>query len=609
MIEQIAIPKLIPHSGNPRLAPREDVVSQIVAQLNGKMDDAHALIVRPLQGGYQIISGHHRVLAATQAGLKTVPCWVREMTDEDAYMALVLNNAQSELHPLEVGMHALKSGLSIRDYAKKIGAHEAIIQKQVQAARVVVHMYDQWSGFFAGPPEEMIAAIEELGGEKGKEYWRCLAEIHAAPSWAWRVLVEALLEEGWTVEATRKQVGKFKGAEEEPAPWIATKEIATHILQGQSNPTPAMLRVVEDARKQIQVNSVKQEEYLTALDQCLTVHGAFFFTVSSVQATLAPILNAQLDEIKQQRETERQATQEQEERVARVSRLRRFCSLEEWEVLSPEEQTELLTFTAPSSPSFNKQENADIEWAQWSWNPVSGCLHSCTYCYARDIANQKRMEKVYPHGFAPTLRPLTLLAPQGQRVPKEAETDTRYRNVFVCSMADLFGRWVPEAWIHAVLTQVRASPQWNFLFLTKFPHRMTEFAYPPNAWLGTTVDLQARVAAAEKAFANVNAPVRWLSIEPLIEPLRFTHLDRFHWMVIGGSSRSSHTPEWKPPFAWIYDLVQQARDADVKVYFKSNLLGCPTRILELPFDAPVTPENLVAPDIFHYLKEKDERPA
>ena len=107
MLDHIAITKLIPHPGNPRLTPREDIINQIVAQLNGKMDDAHALIVRPQGKEYEIISGHHRALAAEKAGLKTVPCWVREMTDEDAYMALVLCNAQGELDPLEYGIHAV----------------------------------------------------------------------------------------------------------------------------------------------------------------------------------------------------------------------------------------------------------------------------------------------------------------------------------------------------------------------------------------------------------------------------------------------------------------------------------------------------------------------
>jgi protein gp37 len=155
-----------------------------------------------------------------------------------------------------------------------------------------------------------------------------------------------------------------------------------------------------------------------------------------------------------------------------------------------------------------------------------------------------------------------------------------------------------------MLQAVREAPEWNFLFLTKFPGRMAEFEYSDNAWLGTTVDLQARVPAAEKAFAKVQAKVKWLSVEPMLEPLKFTTLEIFDWIVIGGASGQSKTPEWRPPFIWIYDLMKQAEAVGVPVYFKTNLLGNKSRdgVLNLPFEAPIKPEVTVLPDVFHYLK-------
>ena len=66
-------------------------------------------------------------------GLTEVPCWVREMSDEDAYMALVLNNAPGELTPLEVGLHAIGSGLTQRDYAAKIGMKQTTLVRRRQA--------------------------------------------------------------------------------------------------------------------------------------------------------------------------------------------------------------------------------------------------------------------------------------------------------------------------------------------------------------------------------------------------------------------------------------------------------------------------------------------
>jgi protein gp37 len=223
--------------------------------------------------------------------------------------------------------------------------------------------------------------------------------------------------------------------------------------------------------------------------------------------------------------------------------------------------------------TFNRT-NEMVDWAWWTWNPVTGCLHDCPYCYARDIA-----ERLYPEKFEPTFHPDRLTAPYYTPLPAQAAEDSRANSVFVCSMADLFGKWVPQEWIEAVLKQVWANQQWNFLFLTKFPQRLAEIDWPPNAWVGTTVDEQYRVKIAEKAFEKVNATVRWLSCEPLREDLTFERLDLFDWVVIGGQSKSTREDAFQPPWAWVEHLWRQARDANCLLYWKPNLL---TRPLEYP---------------------------
>ncbi len=286
-----------------------------------------------------------------------------------------------------------------------------------------------------------------------------------------------------------------------------------------------------------------------------------------------------------------------------------YITLDDWGKLALSEQQMYLK-GIQSGKTYNRQSNdndesiGNIEWAKWSWNPVSGCKHDCPYCYARDIA-----ARFYDQGFVPTLYPDRLHAPANTKVPAGAAQDISMKNVFTCSMADLFGRWVPKEWIEAVLEQVRSNPQWNFLFLTKFPKRLSEFKFPDNAWLGTTVDCQIRVKAAEDAFHKMreegSGGVWWLSVEPMIEPLQFSSLDMFDWVVIGGSSRSTQTPEWHPPRDWVNALEQQARDAGCKVYEKTNLLS---RIRQYPgFDEP---EITQAPAEFHYLgKQTSETPS
>ena len=216
-------------------------------------------------------------------------------------------------------------------------------------------------------------------------------------------------------------------------------------------------------------------------------------------------------------------------------------------------------------PTFNRT-NEQVDWAKWTWNPVTGCLHTCVYCYARDIA-----ERFYAEKFAPTFRPERLHAPHYTKVPEIADREIGWRNVFVCSMADLFGKWVPQEWIDAILTEVRAAPQWNFLFLTKFPQRLASIAWPDNAWVGTTVDEQYRVAIAEKAFREVQAPVKWLSVEPMRERLTFTSLDMFDWVVMGGQSASTQAPAFQPEWEWVEHLCTQARASGCLLYWKPNL--------------------------------------
>jgi ParB/RepB/Spo0J family partition protein len=142
-LRYLSLTQLDPHPQNPRIVLREDVIEGIRASLNGSMAEEHALLVRPLDGRYQIIAGHQRHEAARRAGLEKVPCWVRDMTDEEAYMALVLDNRQGELTPLEIGIHAFRMGKGNKwkgpkgkEYADLLGRKPNFVSRAKQAAEV-----------------------------------------------------------------------------------------------------------------------------------------------------------------------------------------------------------------------------------------------------------------------------------------------------------------------------------------------------------------------------------------------------------------------------------------------------------------------------------------
>ena len=108
-IEWIPTNSLSPHPSNPRLGIKEDIFETITTSIaESGFKVCYALLVRPSENGYQIISGHTRHKAAVEVGCEKVPCWVQDLTDEEAFFELVKANAHGELSPLEIGLHALK---------------------------------------------------------------------------------------------------------------------------------------------------------------------------------------------------------------------------------------------------------------------------------------------------------------------------------------------------------------------------------------------------------------------------------------------------------------------------------------------------------------------
>jgi protein gp37 len=248
-------------------------------------------------------------------------------------------------------------------------------------------------------------------------------------------------------------------------------------------------------------------------------------------------------------------------------------------------------YPLPKSKPHFIETNDQVSWAAWTWTIVSGCLHNCPYCYAREGTEiNPNLKKHYPFGFEPTFFEHRLDAPKNSALPDGWKQDPRLGRVFVSSMGDLFGKWVPDEWIDKVFVACRAAPWWEYLFLTKFPQRYVELlekgvAFPETSWLGTTVDCQDRVKIAETAFAKISGVrVKWLSVEPMLERLKFRDLSVFDFIVIGSQS-ATYQPDGKggsvlipakqADMGHVIDLINQAREAKRTVYCKPNLNGIP----------------------------------
>jgi protein gp37 len=207
---------------------------------------------------------------------------------------------------------------------------------------------------------------------------------------------------------------------------------------------------------------------------------------------------------------------------------------------------------------------SNIEWTEYTWNPVTGCVkisQGCKHCYAERMSRRLKAmgSSRYENGFVPTLHEDLLELPKRWKKP---------RVIFVNSMSDLFQEDVPESFIARVFETMRDCPQHTFQILTKRGERLARLAaalpWPRNVWMGVSVEDQ-RVMDRVRDLADVPAAVRFLSCEPLIGPLDDLPLKSIDWVIVGGESGPGARPMNR---AWVESIRQQCERAKVAFFFK-----------------------------------------
>lgn len=200
-----------------------------------------------------------------------------------------------------------------------------------------------------------------------------------------------------------------------------------------------------------------------------------------------------------------------------------------------------------------------IQWTDWTWNPITGCLRRCHYCYARRMSYRLRGRFGYPDDdpFRPTLHPDKLDEPLGQKKPAK---------IFTVSMGDLFGDGVQIGWVQQVFDTVKSASWHTFQILTKCSERLPHWNFPSNCWVGITIDRQSRIEGLP-LLLETNAKVKFVSFEPLLGSIQ-ADLSGLDWIIIGAQTGPRAI---KPKFKWVEDIVNSADDKSIPVFILSNL--------------------------------------
>jgi len=167
-------------------------------------------------------------------------------------------------------------------------------------------------------------------------------------------------------------------------------------------------------------------------------------------------------------------------------------------------------------------QKTKIDWCDFVWNPVWGCLNKCEYCYAKKIAKRfwkQILEKEIDHldknnliennfqlywleACLKEFKPVFLYSNYDKPFPKKPS------RIFVNSMSDI-AFWTQD-WMIDVLNKIRRHPEHIFLFLTKLPRIYEQYDFPKNCWLGITITYGERGDIILKRTNNSN--IKFISL-------------------------------------------------------------------------------------------------
>lgn len=223
---------------------------------------------------------------------------------------------------------------------------------------------------------------------------------------------------------------------------------------------------------------------------------------------------------------------------------------------------------------------SDIQWTNWTWNPVVGCTRvspGCANCYA--VNHVKRMAGNPNPKVSAANVGLVRTLPNGKldwtgdvrQLPERLNQPLmvgKPRLIFVDSLGDFFHEGVGEEFIQMIFCTMRQATQHLFQLLTKRSERLLELSpridWPENVLMGVSVE-EARYINRIEDLRRTGAKKKFLSVEPLLGPIPNLPLQGIDWVIAGGESGKGARPL---ELAWVRDVRDQCQAANVPLFIK-----------------------------------------
>jgi protein gp37 len=220
-----------------------------------------------------------------------------------------------------------------------------------------------------------------------------------------------------------------------------------------------------------------------------------------------------------------------------------------------------------------------IEWCDKTWNPITGCTpisEGCENCYAAKMAKRLKGRFGYPayKPFSFAFHADKMEQPGKWKKPKR---------IFVGSMTDMGNNeMIPWKAFYQVMNVCREQRHHTFMLLTKRPEDLLESLdpwmsglhlqkLPKNIWVGVTAENQQRAAERLPVLAQIPAAVRFVSVEPMLEPVSITGYNP-DWVICGAETGAGARPM---DLKWSRNLHAQCAVMSIPFFMKKTSDGDP----------------------------------